>query len=119
MEASGGCKAAVMERARFGWAKFWDCGELNSKRFSFRVKEWVYQSCVKLVMLYGSELWCLSENEMAILRRTERIMVRAMCGVTLMDKKRTEDLMEMLGLWLRDERREDDRRGRGGSRWRR
>ena len=25
-------------------------------------------------------------------------MVRAMCGVKLMEKKRTEDLMEMLGL---------------------
>ena len=48
-------------------------------------------------MLYGSEIWCLRENEMAILR-TERAMVRAMCGVKLMEKRRTEDLMEMLGL---------------------
>ena len=46
-----------------------------------------------MVMLYGSETWCLRENEMAILRRTER----AMCGSKLMEKKRTEDLMEMLG----------------------
>ena len=35
---------------------------------------------------------------MAILRRTERAMVRALCGKKLMEKKRTEDLMEMLGL---------------------
>ena len=35
---------------------------------------------------------------MAILGRTERTMVRAMCGAKLMEKKRTEDLMEMLGL---------------------
>ena len=35
---------------------------------------------------------------MAILRRTERAMVRVMCGVKLMEKKRTEDLMETLGL---------------------
>ena len=34
---------------------------------------------------------------MAILRRTERAMVRAICGAKLMEKKRTEDLMEMLG----------------------
>ena len=40
----------------------------------------------------------LRENEMAILRRTERAMVRAMCGAKLMEKKRTEDLMEILGL---------------------
>ena len=36
--------------------------------------------------------------EMAILRRTERAMVRAIYGAKLMEKKRTEDLMEMLGL---------------------
>ena len=35
---------------------------------------------------------------MAILRRTERPMVRAMCGAKPMEKKRTEVLMEMLGL---------------------
>ena len=35
---------------------------------------------------------------MAILRRIERAMVRALCGAKLMEKKRTEDLMEMLGL---------------------
>ena len=42
--------------------------------------------------------WCLKENEMVILRRTERAMVRAMCGAKLMEKKKTEDLIEMLGL---------------------
>ena len=35
---------------------------------------------------------------MTILRRTERAIVRAMCGGKLMEKKRTEDLMEMLVL---------------------
>ena len=34
---------------------------------------------------------------MAILR-TERAMVRSMCGVKLVDRKNTEELMEMLGL---------------------
>ena len=35
---------------------------------------------------------------MAILRRAERVMVRTMCDAKLMAKKKTEDLMEMLGL---------------------
>ena len=35
---------------------------------------------------------------MAILRRTERAIVRAMFGAKLMEKKRTEDQIEMLGL---------------------
>ena len=87
--------------ARIGWVKFKECGELlNSKSFSIKMKGMVYWSCVRLAMLYiyGSETWCLKENEMAVLRRTERAMVRAMCGAKLMEKKRTEDLMEMLGL---------------------
>ena len=71
---------------------------LNSKRFLLKLKGMVDGSCVRSVMLYASETWCLRENEMAILRRTERAIVRAMCGAKLMEKKRTEDLMEMLGL---------------------
>jgi len=35
---------------------------------------------------------------MVISRRTERSMVRAMCGVKLMDRKNTKELMDTLGL---------------------
>ena len=35
---------------------------------------------------------------MGILRRTERAMVRAMCGAKLADRKNTEDMMDILGL---------------------
>ena len=35
---------------------------------------------------------------MAILNLTERARVRAMCGAKRVEKKRAEDLMEMLGL---------------------
>ena len=95
----GGCDAAVTARERVGWLKFKECGELlNSKRFSLKMKGMIYWSCVRSAMLYGSETWCLRENEMEILRRTERAMVRAMCGAKLMEKKRTGDLMEMLEL---------------------
>ena len=68
VNASGGCKAAVTARARIGWVKFRECGELlNSKSLTQKV----YRSYVRLAMLYGSETWCLRENEMVILRRTE------------------------------------------------
>ena len=62
------------------------------------VKRENFISVVISAMLYGSETWCLRENEMAILRRTERAMVRVRCGAKLMEKKRTEDLIETLGL---------------------
>ena len=40
----------------------------------------------------------LKENEKAILRRTERAMVRAMCGQKAVDRKTSEEQMDMLGL---------------------
>ena len=35
-------------------------------------------------------------NEVAILRRAEKSIVRAMCGVKLVDKRNTMELMDML-----------------------
>ena len=77
--------------------KFRECGELLLRRFSLKMKGMVYHSCVRSAMLYGSETWCLRENEMIILR-AKGAMVRSMCGVKLVDRKNTEDLMKMLGL---------------------
>ena len=49
-------------------------------------------------MMYGCEVLCLIESEMEILRRTERSMVRPICGVQHKDRKRSTDLMFVLGL---------------------
>jgi len=53
---------------------------------------------VRPAMLYGSETWCLKENEMAILKRTERSVMRVVCGVKLVDRKNTKEVVGMLGL---------------------
>ena len=63
-----------------------------------RMKGIVYRSSTRSAMLYGRETWCLRESEMAILRRTETAMVRSMCGVKLVNRKKMEELMEMFGL---------------------
>ena len=73
-------------------------GVVTWKKVFFENERDGYQSCVRSAMLYGSETWCLRESEMEILSRTERAMVRSMCGVKLVDRKNTEELMEMLGL---------------------
>ena len=48
--------------------------------------------------MYGSESWYLNESVMGMLWRTDRSMVRAMCGVQLKDRKRSTDFMLVLGL---------------------
>ena len=99
LNASGGCETAATSRVRIGWMKFRERGELfRGRRFSLRMKGMVYRSCARLAMMYGSETWCFRESEMAILRITKRAMVKSMCGVKLVDRKNTEELMEMLGL---------------------
>ena len=70
--------------------KFRECGELlRGRKFSLRKKGMVYRSCARSAMLYGSEPWGLRETEMAILKELKEKLV---------DKKKMEDLMEMLGL---------------------
>ena len=89
LNANGGRETAVTSRVRIGWMKFRECGELlRGTRFSLRMKGMVHRSCLTSSMLYESETWCLMESETAILKRTERAMVRSMCGVKLVDKKK-------------------------------
>ena len=93
MITSGGCEAAVTARMRIGWIKFRECRELLlGKRFSLKIKARVFQSCVRSTMLCGGETWCWR------VRRTKRAIVRAMRGAKLADRKKTEDMMNMLGL---------------------
>ena len=74
LNSSGGCEAAVTARVRIGWVRFRENGELLlGNRFPLKMKSKVYRCCVRLAILYGSEDWCLKENE-----KTGRAKVRAM-----------------------------------------
>ena len=99
LNASGGYEAAVTARVRIGWVRFRECGKLlHGKRFPLKIKGKVYCCCIRLAILYGSDPWCLKENKKAILRRTKRAMVKAMCSHKVVDRKTTEEQMDMLGL---------------------
>ena len=91
LNSSGGYEAAVTARIRIGWVRFRKCGELLlESRFSLRMKGKVYRCCIRSAILY--------ESEASILRRPERAMVRAMCGHKVVDRKTTEEQMDMLEL---------------------
>ena len=88
VRAGGGCEDAVTARTRCGLVKFEECGELlYGRRFPPELKVVVNRSYVRPVILYESEEWCLKESEMGILQRTERSMMRAMCGEQLKIEK--------------------------------
>ena len=95
----GGCEIAVSRRCHLGWARFNKLsGVLCGRRFAWKLRGMVYRACVRLVMVYGGETWNLKNVEGNILKRTERAMIRRMCGVKLKDRKNTLELMEWLGL---------------------
>ena len=99
LNVSGGCEAAVTAKVRIGCVRFRECGKLLlGNRLPLKMKGKAYCCCVRSAILYGSETWCLNENEKAILRKTERAMVRAMCGQKVVDRKTTEEQKDMLGL---------------------
>ena len=69
MSPVGGCESAVTARARCGWVKFMECGELlHSRRFPLMLKGAVYKSYVRPAILYRSEAWCLKNCEFRMLR---------------------------------------------------
>ena len=96
LNANRGCETAVTARTRIGWIKFSKCSEiLKGRRFLLKMKGKVYKSCVRSAMLCGNEAWCLRENEMAILRRTEKALIRATYGVKLLGRRNSEEWMDM------------------------
>ena len=56
LNAGGGCEATVVTRVRVGWVRFRECGKLLLRnRFPLKI----YRCCVRSLILYGSEAWCL------------------------------------------------------------
>src|SRR5271163_4442190 len=70
---------------------------LTSRGASLRLKGKFYRLCVQRVLVYASETWPMKVEDMQRLERTEKMMVRWMCGVTLKDRCRSEELRGRLG----------------------
>ena len=107
LNGTDGCKTAVTAGTRIGWIKFRKCIEIfKSQRSSSKMK--VYKSCVRSAMLYGSETSCVREKRRQ-LEKNKKAMIRAMCGVKLLDRRNSEEFMDMLSSrsfsigWLKQE----------------
>ena len=49
-------------------------------------------------MTYGSETWPMKMEDVHRLERAERAIIRWMCGVTLKNRTRSDELLERLGV---------------------
>ena len=90
---------ASLARVRSVWGKFNELKPiLTARGASLKLKGKIYRTCVQSVMVYGSETWPMKIEDQRRLERTERMMVRSMCGVTLRDRVKSVDLYERLGV---------------------
>ena len=71
---------------------------LTARRASLKLKGKVFRTCVQSVMVYGSETWAIKAVDKQRLERTERMMIRWMCGVRLSDKKASAELLSRLDI---------------------
>ena len=91
--AGGGAEDASRARTRCAWSKFRELAPiLTSRGASLKVKGKVYKTCVQRTMVYGSETWPMKKEDMQRLERTERMMVRWLCGVSLKNRISSEEL---------------------------
>mgnify|MGYP001824797758 CR=1 FL=1 len=95
----GGAVMASTARVRSAWAKFRELAPiLTARGASLQVKGKIYKACVQSVLVYASETWPMRAEDLQRLERTERMMCRWMCGVTLKDKRHSTELYRRLGI---------------------
>ena len=83
---------------RCAWAKFKKLSPiLAAWGASYCIKGKIYKACVRSVLTCGTETWAMKIANLQSLERTEWIIVRWICGVSLKDRKRSVDLYSHLG----------------------
>ena len=97
----GGVEEAVRARVSCAWAKFKELSPiLIVQGASYCIKGKISKACVQNVLTYGTETWAMKKENLQSSERTERMMVRWMCGVSLKGRKRSMDLYSLL--WVED-----------------
>ena len=63
-----------------------------------KLKGKVYATCLRSCVMHDSETWPRKVEHELKMNRTEMSMIRRMCGVKLNERKKSEELRELLGL---------------------
>ena len=92
---------AVNTRVRSAWKKFHELLPIFGDRcISFEKRGYLYNSCVRSVMLYASETWPMTTEVLSRLRRNDNAMIRWICSKKLSDRIPTATLCARLQLCM-------------------
>ena len=77
--------------------QMWRYKIFRSRNLSTATKVCVFQSLVMSVLLYGSETWPMSQQNIRKLKTFQMRCLRDILGFTLLNKKRNEDILKLSG----------------------
>ena len=99
MLSQGGCEHAILKRIQTGWLKFRELsGLLIGKGMSVKSRGFIYITCIRPAMLYGSETWPTKIEDIRKMQRSEMRMLRWMVGVSLSERKSNECVRSMMAI---------------------
>ena len=99
IDAGGGCNLSAITRARTAWGRFRQLLPILTNRcISYQTRGKVFRTCIRTVLLYGSECWALRNEDRARLERTARAMIRWICGVKPVQRISSQSLCNKLGV---------------------
>ena len=98
-DGDGAADIAAIAKIKNGWMKFRELFPfLTSRAPPIEMNGRVYASCVKSSMTYGSETRPLLSHVGLKFERAEMQMIRWMCGVSLKDRRTSEELRKLVGV---------------------
>ena len=95
----GGTEKAVRQRVKAAWQKWREVtGVILDKKMPLKLRMKVYKTVVRPVILYGAETWSLKRKEEGLLERTEMRMIRWIAGISLLERRESQDIRRMCGI---------------------
>ena len=98
LSAGGGAEATSVTRTRCAWKKFRELLPNPSSHIFSPKKGSFYQACVRPVLLYGSEIWPVKEEDLVRLHCTRMSMLRRMSHATFKDRIPSKYLLTKFNL---------------------
>ena len=95
IDRRGGASKDVENRVAKAWSKWRELsGVICDKKVPTKLKILIYQTVIRPTLLYGCETWPMSVKYERRMATTEMRMVRWAMGVSLLEHRRNEEILE-------------------------
>ena len=99
ISAGGGCELSLITRYKSAWSKFRQLLPLlTNPHLLFTTRGQIYNTYIKAVMLYSSEIWSLTTPSLNRLKCNDLAMIRWICKASVEDRISAEKLHAKLGI---------------------